>query len=169
MTPADAHLRDIALDWEVRDDVPELEGGIVDHGLGEANDAAAPLHEVRRLSCFARLPSGAVVGGAVGRTWGECCELQQLWVDPVHRRQGIGAGLVRRFEQRAASRGCTSFFLETFSFQAPAFYESLGYRAATEFRGFPHDIVKYVMARHSAPTDGPPGVVDGTRSGGPRR
>ena len=155
--------------YTAHDDVPRDDAAVVDDGLGRANETAAPLHEVQALACFARRDGGEVVGGAIGRTWGTCCELQQLWVDPVHRRQGIGAGLVRRFEQRAASRGCTSFFLETFSFQAPAFYESLGYRAATEFRGFPHDIVKYVMARHSAPTDGPPGVVDGTRSGGPQR
>lgn len=169
MTTAGARAPGTAISWEVHDDAPELEAGIVDHGLGEANDAAAPLHEVRRLSCFARLPSGAVVGGAVGRTWGECCELQQLWVDPAHRKRGIGARLVRLFEARAAARGCRTFYLETFSFQAPAFYESLGYRVATEFRGFPHGIAKYVMVRQSAPTDGPPGVADGTRSDGPRR
>jgi len=164
-----ARLPGMALTWDVRDDVPELEGGIVDHGLGEANDDAAPLHEVRRLSCFARLPSGAVVGGAVGRTWGGCCELQQLWVDVAHRRHGIGTELVRRFEQRAAARDCTLFYLETFSFQAPAFYESLGYRTATAFRGFPYGIVKYVMTRHWAPTDRPPVATEGRRGSDPQR
>jgi ribosomal protein S18 acetylase RimI-like enzyme len=167
MTPAGTDSPGPALDWDVHDDVPELEGRLVDHGLGEANDAAAPLDEVRRLSCFARLPSGAVVGGAVGRTWGECCELQQLWVDPAHRRRGVGARLVRMFEERAASRGCRTYFLETFSFQAPAFYESLGYRRATEFRGFPHGIVRYVMVRGPGPTDGSPHSPGGSLASPP--
>ena len=149
--------------FDVHDDVPELEGGIVDDGLGEANALAAPLAEVRGLSCFARLPAGAVIGGAVGRTWGECCELQQLWVDPAHRRRGVGARLVRLFEERAATRGCSTFFLETFSFQAPSFYETLGYVHATEFHGFPHGIVKHVMVRRAVPTDGRK-----DRTGGPR-
>ena len=134
----------------LHDDVPALEGRLVDNGLGDANEAAAPLHQVRGLSAFARAPSGAVVGGAVGRTWGECCELQQLWVDPAQRRRGVGARLVREFERRAETRGCRTFYLETFSFQAPSLYRSLGYEVAHELRGFAPGIVKYLMVRRLA-------------------
>lgn len=137
--------------WDVHDEVPDAEGRVIDWGLGDSNDEAAPLHEVGRLSCFARLASGAVVGGAVGRTWGTCGELQQLWVEPGHRRSGVGSRLVRLFEARAAKRGCTLFYLETFSFQAPAFYRSLGYEVANELRGYPHGIARYVMVRHAGP------------------
>jgi GNAT superfamily N-acetyltransferase len=137
------------LSFDLHDDVPAEPGRIVDEGLGVANDAAAPLHEVKPLSCFVRDASGAVLGGAVGRSWGHCCELQQLWVDEAWRRRGIGARLVRQFEQRAAERGCRLFYLETFSFQAPEFYRSLGYRVVCEHRGFPHSIVKFVMQRES--------------------
>jgi len=136
---------DIAI--SLHDELPAAEAGLVDTGLGDANEAAAPLHEVRALSAFARAPSGAVIGGAVGRTWGECCELQQLWVDPTQRRQGIGARLVREFEQRAQSRGCRTFYLETFSFQAPSLYRSLGYAVGHELHGFAPGIVKYLMVR----------------------
>jgi ribosomal protein S18 acetylase RimI-like enzyme len=138
-----------ALAWAVHDHVPPDAGGVVDRGLGQSNEAAAPMHEVERLSCFASLASGAVVGGAVGRRWGECCELQQLWVDPAYRRRGIGSKLVERFEARAAERGCRTFYLETFSFQAPAFYRALGYHAAAEIPGFPAGIVKYLMLRRA--------------------
>ena len=131
----------------VHDDVPAAEGSIVDTGLGEFNDAAAPLHEVRRLSCFARGPGGEVIGGAVGRTWGPAAEIQQLWVADAHRHQGIGARLVRAFETRATGRGCRAFYLETLSFQAPRFYASLGYRVVFELAAFPHGIVKFTMLR----------------------
>ena len=117
-----------SLTFTVHDDVPADEGRIVDQGLGDWNDAAAPLHEVRRLSCFARGQGGTLIGGAVGRTWGACCELQQLWVATASRRQGVGARLVREFERKARSRGCSVFYLETFSFQAPSLYRRLGYR-----------------------------------------
>ena len=133
--------------FTVHDDVPAAEGALVDAGLGAANAAAAPLGLVQPLSCFARLPSGLVVGGAVGRTWGECCELQQLWVDPGHRRQGIGAALIDAFERHALARGCRRFYLETFSFQAPALYRSKGYRIALELRGFPSGICKFLMTK----------------------
>lgn len=131
----------------VHDESMRDDARVVDEGLGASNDAAAPLHEVQPLSCFARSADGAVLGGAVGRTWGACCELQQLWVDPVQRRAGMGTRLVRAFEERAAARGCTIFYLETFSFQARPFYERLGYEAKFEIHGFAPGIVKYTMLR----------------------
>ncbi len=129
------------------DGYPAEETSLVDRGLGAANDAAAPLHEVRPLSCFARSESGKVVGGAVGRRWGPCCELQQLWVDPAYRRRGIGARLVGAFENRAREHGCSTFYLETFDFQSPGLYRSLGYIVAHEHRVYPHGIIKYVMVK----------------------
>lgn len=131
----------------VHDQPDAAEAALVDHGLGEANDAAAPLHEVRPLAAFARDAEGRVIGGAVGRTWGEGCELQQLWVEPARRRQGLGAALVLAFEEQAASRGCRTFYLETFSFQAPALYRALGYEAECELACFEHGIRKFVMVK----------------------
>jgi GNAT superfamily N-acetyltransferase len=135
------------LSFTQHDDVPADAGRVVDQGLGDSNEAAAPLDQVQPLSCFARGPAGEVVGGAVGRTWGACCELQQLWVDPARRRQGIGAQLVRRFEAQARARGCRVFYLETFSFQAPRLYESLGYRTGCTIEGFAPGIQKHVMVK----------------------
>lgn len=135
------------LTWEVHDAVPAEAGRVVDEGIGRFNNAAAPLKDVTRLSCFARSSSGAVVGGAVGRIWGECCELQQLWVEDRYRGEGIGRRLLEIFENHAAKHGCRSFYLETFSFQAPAFYRDTGYGILAEIRGFPDGIVKYIMAR----------------------
>ena len=105
------------------------------------------MHDVRHLSCFARLPDGNVIGGAIGRTWGSCCELQQLWVADAHRRQGFGTRLIEEFERAAEARGCRTFYLETFSFQAPALYRSLGYEVKAAFAGFPDGIIKYMMVR----------------------
>lgn len=131
----------------VHDDLPLEAARSVDAGLGEFNASAAPLHEVRPLACFVRDAGGTVVGGAVGRTWGLCCELQQLWVAPQLRRKGIGARLVQAFEARARERGCRSFYLETFSFQAPAFYASLGYAVGLALQGFAPGISKFIMMR----------------------
>jgi ribosomal protein S18 acetylase RimI-like enzyme len=137
----------------VHDAVPETEAAVVGDGLDAANAGAAPLDDVAPLSCFARLPDGTVAGGAIGRTWGACCELQQLWVDPARRRQGIGADLVKAFEARAAARGCHTYYLETFSFQAPSLYRSLGYEVAAALEGFAPGIVKYLMVRRVAGAD----------------
>ena len=141
---------ELKLTFTTHDDVPHEAGRLVDSGLGASNDEAAPLAEVERLACFARMPSGEVIGGVVGRTWGECCELQQVWVDRAHRRKGIGTQLIRRFEANARERGCTTFYLETFSFQAPALYLGLGYAVQFELKGFPQEIAKYLMMKRVA-------------------
>jgi ribosomal protein S18 acetylase RimI-like enzyme len=68
-------------------------------------------------------------------------------VTPERRRGGIGAALVRRFEALAAQRGCTVFYLETFSFQAPALYRRLGYEVAATIAGFAPGVEKHLMVR----------------------
>lgn len=140
------------LHYSVHDDSgPAGAAQAVDQGLGDYNEAAAPLHEVQPLTCYARDDDGRVIGGAVGRTWGACCELQQLWVAEAWRRRGIGAALILRFESRAVERGCSSFYLETFNFQAPELYRRLGYQDVLATDLYPHGIVKYTMHKLLAP------------------
>lgn len=137
-------------DWTVRDDPDGADrgaAGIVDQGLGDYNDAGAPLHQVRPLACHARDAQGRVIGGAVGRSWGTCVELQQLWVAAAWRRQGLGAQLVLRFEALAMQRGCRLAYLDTFSFQAPSLYERLGYVKVSTIAGFAPGVEKYGMQK----------------------
>lgn len=145
--------------FDVHDTLPADAAAVVDHGLGEFNDAAAPLDLVAPRAAFAR-EGDTLIGGAVGRTWGTGCELQQLWVHPAWRRRGIAREIVQRFEARALERGCTSFYLYTFSFQARPFYEALGYRVAYTLAGYPDRIEQYLMVKKagaaSAPAATPP-------------
>ena len=129
------------------DDPPEALLRAVDRGLDAYNNDAAPLADVKPLAVFATSASGEVVGGAVGRTWGGCCELLQLWVTARERSQGTGSTLLRRFEARGRSRGCNVFYLTTLSFQAPEFYKRRGYVALAEISGYPDGIVKYLMRK----------------------
>ncbi len=49
---------------------------------------------------------------------------------------------------------CRTYYLETFSFQAPAFYAALDYQPAATIRGFPAGIVKYLMVRREPVSTG---------------
>ena len=60
-----------------------------------------------------------------------------LWVHERLRGRGIGTELLRRAEQSLRERGGEIIFLSTYSFQAPAFYEKLGYRAFGTLEGMP--------------------------------
>lgn len=133
--------------WTVQDDpdAPLLEA--VDTGLDAHNLAFPPLAQVRPLACGVQSGTGEWLGGAVGRSWGACVELQQLWVQAGWRGQGLATGLMQRFEARARQRGCRLAYLETFSFQAPAFYQRLGYATACRLDGFGEGIYKLLMTK----------------------
>jgi len=119
----------------------------VDTGLDEHNYAVAPLADVKPLAAFAQDRSGRLVGGAVGRTWGRCCELLQLWVTPEQRAAGVGSRLLAAFEAHASTRGCDIFYLTTLSFQAPEFYRRHGYDVLARIDGYPEGIVKFLMQK----------------------
>ena len=138
------------LAFATTDTPPEDRLLAVDAGLERHNHAAAPLADVRPLAAFATDDSGTVVGGAVGRTWGNCCELLQLWVAPEHRSRGVGSRLLLDFEARARARGCSVFYLTTLSFQAPEFYRRHGYDVLARIAGYPEGIVKFLMHRTDA-------------------
>ena len=136
--------------FSLSDTPPDASVLAIDSGLEQYNLSVAPLSEVRQLASFATDSSGHVVGGAVGRTWGRCCELLQLWVEPRRRSAGVGSRLLRQFEEHAARRGCNVFYLTTLSFQAPNFYRKHGYVALAEISGYPDGITKYLMHKTGA-------------------
>jgi ribosomal protein S18 acetylase RimI-like enzyme len=147
MTPGNAQATMDAIAFSTFDIPPDSMAMAVDRGLDLYNESVAPLSDVQPLAAFAAGPSGQVVGGAVGRSWGGCCELLQLWVDTEFRGSGIGSELLRKFEEHGKSRGCTVFYLTTLSYQAPDFYRRHGYRQLTEISGYPKGIRKYLMQK----------------------
>lgn len=50
-----------------------------------------------------------------------------MWVDEGVHRHGLGRVLLAALEAEAHRRGCHFSKLNTWDFQAPAFYESCGY------------------------------------------
>ena len=64
---------------------------------------------------------------------------------------GVAARLMRQIlVEHARTHGCSNFYLETFSFQAPDFYRSLGYLVVHEHQVYPHGIVKHLMVKRDA-------------------
>ena len=53
--------------------------------------------------------------------------IELLWVDETMRRQGLGHVLLATVEQSLQAAGCKRVRLETFDYQAPAFYRENGY------------------------------------------
>lgn len=84
---------------------------------------------------------GKVVAGADGcMTAFKIFYLSTLYVEEAHRRQGIGAQLLRRVEEEARALGATIIRVDTFDWQGADFYPTQGYERvgyyASEQDGF---------------------------------
>jgi len=60
-----------------------------------------------------------------------------LWVADAYRKHGVGSQLMAGAEAAAREAGCRAAYLDTFTFQAPKFYERLGYREFGRLNDFP--------------------------------
>jgi GNAT superfamily N-acetyltransferase len=113
------------------DDIDVLESNIraeasAAMGLGDEVELAIFVHE-----------AGSIVAGISGWTWGDCCELQSLWVAPHLRGRGLATRLLAAAEAEAAGRGCTQTVHFTYAFQARELYERMGYRLVGQVPNFP--------------------------------
>ena len=79
------------------------------------------------LAIFVPDEQDRLIAGLCGCTWGGCCEVDFLWVHPQYRDRGYGRYLMQAVEQEAIRRGCHLMVLFSYTFQAPDFYQKLGY------------------------------------------
>jgi GNAT superfamily N-acetyltransferase len=80
-----------------------------------------------RIGVFVRNETRTVVAGLDASFYAGWMFVSNLWVHAELRRRGVGRRLLQEAERRALARGCHSAWLDTFSFQAPGFYQRLGY------------------------------------------
>lgn len=63
--------------------------------------------------------------------------IDSLWVDESIRNLGWGGKLMKMVEDEAIKRHCTIAYTDTFTWQAPQFYEKLGYHIYGKLENFP--------------------------------
>ena len=62
--------------------------------------------------------------------------LETPWIDERFRRRGYGRDLVLEAERIGRKKGYPASQTWTFSFQAPKFYQSIGYKVKGIFEGY---------------------------------
>ncbi len=113
------------------------------------------------LAIFVR-EDGRIVAGVSGWTWGDCCELTSLWVDPDHRGRWLGPRLLAAAEAEAAARGCTQTIHFTYDFQARRFYEWAGYELVGRIEDFPTGAAALWYRKRLAPRTPPDADTTGS-------
>ena len=95
------------------------------------------------LSVFLRDERGSLAAGLHGFTWAGWLEIKLLWVREDQRGQGLGRRMLAAAEAEARERGCRHVWLDSYTFQAPAFYQHLGYEVFGSLADYPppHDRV----------------------------
>jgi GNAT superfamily N-acetyltransferase len=113
----------------------------------EFNVKATGYADGRLLAGTIHDDTGEIIAGINGYTWGGCCEITNLWVHERHRGEGLGSALVQAAESEAVRRGCEQVVLMTHSFQAPKFYEHLGYDRKYDIEGRPRGYADIVYVK----------------------
>ena len=80
---------------------------------------------------------GELVAGLSGWTWGQAAGIAMTWVHEDQRGTGMGASLIDAFEDEARKRGCKHVFVTSLTFQAPGFYQRLGYEEIFRWESVP--------------------------------
>jgi len=116
-------------------------------GLLRFNRAhAGPLRYKRTVLC-ARDRKGRLLGGLIMQSYWRETYVELLWLAAPARGAGLGEKLIREAERRALRRGSDLVHLNTYSFQAPGFYEAQGYRRFGTVSGSPRGKRRYYYVK----------------------
>jgi GNAT superfamily N-acetyltransferase len=141
----------------MRDPEIEIESGdpselnaFLDDRLYAFNVAATGLADAMPLYARVKDATGQTIAAISGHTWGGCCDVLLLWVHEHERRRGLGRTLLLAAEAEAARRGCSVVTLSTHTFQAPVFYEKLGYQRLAAIADYPRGHMKLYYTKRLA-------------------
>ena len=93
--------------------------------------------ECEPLNLYVEDEHGQLLAGLVAETFGNWLEIEYLFVKEDLRGQGIGSQLLQRAESEAKKRNCRYAFVNTYQFQAPAFYQKHGYQEVFTLKDYP--------------------------------
>lgn len=90
---------------------------------------------------------GTICGGLIGRIAWDWLHIELLWLDEPVRGHGTGAALIEEAETIARRNSCLGVYLDTFSFQAPQFYQRRGYRIFGRIDNQPQGHCRYFLQK----------------------
>ena len=99
------------------------------------------------ISLVLKNSSGTIVGGVITSMLTGVMHLEVLWIDEMYRGRGYGKALVLQAESIAKEKGYPASQTWTFSFQAPEFYQRIGYKLVGTFDGYTDGITEHILRK----------------------
>jgi GNAT superfamily N-acetyltransferase len=101
---------------------------IILKGLADFEEAAVGPLDFKPLAILIKDEAGLTIGGLWGKSLFRWLIIELVFVPERFRHSGLGTQIMTEAESIAKARGCLGIWLDTYSFQAPRFYEKLGFR-----------------------------------------
>ncbi|MBE5986453.1 acetyltransferase (GNAT) family protein [Lacrimispora xylanisolvens] len=133
--------------FEITDTIHETDEKYIFEGLLEYNLERIEDKNPRDLGIYLPDETGRKIAGLIGSTHGNWLFVKYLWVSKELRGKQIGSKILIQAEETAKERGCKYSFLDTFSFQAPLFYEKHGYKEVFTLENYPVTGKRYYFTK----------------------
>src|SRR5262245_14646525 len=117
------------------------------NGLVDFNRRQAGPLRYSRAVISARDDKGRLLGGLILQSYWRESYVELLWLSARARGSGAGTQLIEQAERVARRRGSRVMHLNTYSFQAPRFYEKQGYRRFGAVSSSPRGARRYYYVK----------------------
>lgn len=126
---------------------PDEAWGIIGRGINDYNNRQAGDQNTQIVCFVLQGPDQEIAGGVIAQIYWDWLYVDLMWMKEGLRRRGYGHRLLTQVEDEARRRGAKHAFLDTFSFQAPGFYEKHGYHIFGEINNFPNGHQRYFFTK----------------------
>jgi len=127
------------------DEVKEFQKGLEAFNMAQTNNEFNSPQPW--LNMVLKDHEGTIVGGIMTSTLYWSLYLEVLWVDKKYRGLGYGRNLVLEAQRLAKKQGCISSHTYTFSWQAPDFYQAVGYDLIATYDGYHGGITELILMK----------------------
>lgn len=127
--------------------VDKPEWGLIGGAIHNYNIAQAGDDHSQSVCILLKDPNDEFAGGLVGEVHWNWFYISLLWIKEELRGQGYGDRILAMAEAEARQHGALNAYLDTFSFQAPDFYQQRGYQVFGQLSDFPTGHQRFYMKK----------------------
>lgn len=110
---------------------------VIGGGISEFNKKIAGDDHEENLCFILEDPEEEILGGVIGVTFWNWLFINLMWLPEELRGKGYGQRFLEMAEEEGRKSGAQYSYLDTFSFQAPGFYQKFGYQEFGKLEEFP--------------------------------